>query len=176
MTTWLGFLRAINLGRNRKFPQDDIRAAVEAAGFDDVETYINTGNIRFATRMRSRPRIEAALEAAFLADRGFPVLTVCFTPAELREVAVAVENRAGGEGRQYVELLRDPPPPNVRAEIEAGSHRHVTALLGPRALLLTIAEGEAPGPAIAPGLVRRLGVSTNRNTRVVTELASRWGE
>ena len=37
--------------------------------------------------MRSRARIEAALEQAFLADRGFEVPTIVFTPAELRAVA-----------------------------------------------------------------------------------------
>ncbi|HEV2798078.1 MAG TPA: DUF1697 domain-containing protein, partial [Nocardioides sp.] len=44
MPTYVAFLRAINLGRTRKFPKDAIKAATEAAGGSDVETYINTGN------------------------------------------------------------------------------------------------------------------------------------
>lgn len=80
MATYVAFLRAINLGAKRKFPKDAIVAAVEAAGFTEVETYINTGNVRFDTTMRSRAKIEAALEEAFLADRGFEVPTIVFTP------------------------------------------------------------------------------------------------
>ena len=66
MPTTLAFLRAINLGATRKFPKAEIVAATEAAGGTDVATHINTGNVRLATRMRSRERIEAALEAAYL--------------------------------------------------------------------------------------------------------------
>ena len=47
--TYAAFLRAINLGATRKFPKDAIKAAVEGAGMTDVETYINTGNVRFTT-------------------------------------------------------------------------------------------------------------------------------
>ena len=64
MATWIGFLRAINLGANRKFPKGDLKAAVEAAGGTEVETYINTGNVRFTSTLTSRPEVEAALEEA----------------------------------------------------------------------------------------------------------------
>jgi len=120
VATYIGFLRAINLGAKRKFPKADIVAAVERAGFTDVETYINTGNVRFGTTMRSRPRIEAALEEAFAADRGFEVPTIVFTPAELRAVAADARRFADGhEGRHYVSLLKSEPtaaqsPPSRR--------------------------------------------------------------
>ncbi|MGH3307430.1 MAG: DUF1697 domain-containing protein, partial [Nocardioides sp.] len=83
MPTYVAFLRAINLGPTRKFPKDAIKAAAEKAGFTDVETYINTGNLRVTTKMRSRAKVEEALEKAFLDDRGFEVPTIAFTPAEV---------------------------------------------------------------------------------------------
>ena len=111
MATYIAFLRAINLGPTRKFPKDAIKAAVEAAGGDRVETYINTGNVRLDSSMRSRARLEAALEEAFLADRGFEVPTIVFTPAELREIAEDAKRFADGhEGRHYVSLLKEEPP------------------------------------------------------------------
>ncbi len=87
MATYIGFLRAINLGPTRKFPKDSIVKAVEAAGFTDVATYINTGNVRFDATLRSRAKIEAALEKAFEAKAGFAVPTIVFTQKELREIA-----------------------------------------------------------------------------------------
>ena len=92
MTTYVAFLRAINLGATRKFPKDAIVAATEAAGFDDVATRINTGNVRLGTAMRSRARIESALEQAYLADRGFEVPTIVYSQAELREVHLRPSN------------------------------------------------------------------------------------
>ena len=57
--TYVAFLRAINLGPNRKFPNEAIRRAVEGVGFTDVETHINTGNVRFTTSLRSRGKMSA---------------------------------------------------------------------------------------------------------------------
>ena len=115
VATYIAFLRAINLGPTRKFPKDAIIAAVEAAGFTEVETYINTGNVRFDTTLRSRARIEAALEEAFLADRGFEVPTIVFTPAELREIAEEAASFGHG-GRHYVSLLKEGPTAAAVAE------------------------------------------------------------
>ena len=78
--TYIAFLRAINLGAKRKFPQAAIVAAAESAGFTDVETYINTGNVRVTTSLRSRAKVEAVLEKAFAAEAGFEVPTIVFTP------------------------------------------------------------------------------------------------
>ena len=57
MPTYVAFLRAINLGPTRKFPKADIVAAVEAAGGEDVATYINTGNVRVTLPLRSRAKV-----------------------------------------------------------------------------------------------------------------------
>ena len=80
MPTYIAFLRAINLGANRKFPKDAIKAAAEGAGFKDVETYINIGNVRVDDGHALGVKVEAALEKAFLEDRGFEVPTIVFTP------------------------------------------------------------------------------------------------
>src|SRR6476620_5501021 len=109
MPSYIAFLRAINLGANRKFPKEAIKAAVEEAGGTDVETYINTGNVRFTSTLRSRAKVEAALERAVLADRGFEVPTIVFTLAELGEVAADAEKLAGERddgGRHYVSVLK----------------------------------------------------------------------
>ena len=76
MPTYVAFLRAINLGRTRKFGKDDVQRATEAAGGVDVATYLNTGNVRLTHRARSLARLKAALEASYLAQTGFEVPTV----------------------------------------------------------------------------------------------------
>lgn len=119
MPDYIAFLRAINLGAHRKFPKGDIVAATEAAGMTDVATHINTGNVRFTTSMRSPGKVRAALEGAYLADRGFDVPTIVFTPAEIREITErGMQLRAVNEegSRHYVQLLHEPLP---RAEVDA---------------------------------------------------------
>jgi uncharacterized protein (DUF1697 family) len=87
--TYVAFLRAINLGPTRKFPKAAIVEAVEDCGFTDVETYINTGNVRFRCSLRSRAKVEQTLEKSFEKRAGFAVPTIVFVPAELWQVAAA---------------------------------------------------------------------------------------
>src|SRR3954453_5604971 len=103
VATYIGFLRAINLGPTRKFAKASIVKAVEAAGFTDVATYINTGNVRFDTSLRSRAKIEAALEEAFAAEGGVEGPTVVFTQKGPREVAEPASSlrRSGGLGGRH---------------------------------------------------------------------------
>ena len=177
MPTYVAFLRAINLGANRKFPKDDIRRAVEGAGFTDVVTHINTGNVRFTTPMRSRAKIERALEDAFAADRGFEVPAIVFTTAELQRIAAdaaALTAQHPDLERHYVYLLKEEPSKSTVARIaetatDAGemvvSGRAAHALLGP---------GYQAGNVDPLGAAKLLGVATSRNLNVIVAIADKW--
>lgn len=171
--TWIGFLRAINLGARRKFPKDAIRAAVEAAGGTGVETYINTGNVRLGHPVASREEVERLLEEAFAADRGFDVPTVCFSPDELSAVdAEAARIGAGHDGAQYVWLLKDLPDPEAGAAVEAATEGRVR-VVGRAAHLLTPG-GYQAATVENKAVQRHLGVGTNRNVTVIRTLAAKW--
>jgi uncharacterized protein (DUF1697 family) len=177
MPTYLAFLRAINLGAKRVFPKDDIRRAVEAAGFEDVTTHLNTGNVRFTSRMRSRARIEEMLERVFLADRGFEVPTIVFTAADF--VAIADDVRAvaaerAGLARHYVYLLKDELSPETAAQVEATSGPLGEMVVRGRAVHALLGPGYQDGVVDPLRAAKLLGVATNRAHTVVTGLAARW--
>lgn len=175
MATYVGFLRAINLGAKRTFPKAAIVRATQAAGFTDVETYINTGNVRFSTTMRSRARIEAALEAAYLEEAGFEVPTIVFTQAELRSIAADAERFADGhEGRHYVSLLKSPPSAAAIAAIEERSSAEEVARVGGRAVHLLLGANYHEAKLTNAVVEKALGVATNRNLTVVRALVQRW--
>jgi len=173
MPTYVAFLRAINLGATRKFPKDAIKAAVEAAGGTDVETYINTGNVRLTTPMRSRAKVEAALEKAFLADRGFEVPTIVFTPKELAAIAEEAESFGHG-GRHYVSLLKDTPTAAAIAKVEAVGAAGEVAKVGGRAVHLLLGENYHEAKLTNAAVEKHLGVATNRNLTVISALAEKW--
>jgi uncharacterized protein (DUF1697 family) len=173
MATYVAFLRAINLGAKRKFPKDAIKAAVEAAGCTDVETYINTGNVRFGSTMRSRARIEAALEKAFREDRGFEVPTIVFTPKELRAIADEAASFGHG-GRHYVSLLKDVPSAAAVKSLEAAGTADEVARVGGRAVHLLLGANYHEARLTNAAVEKHLGVATNRNLTVIEALAERW--
>lgn len=174
MATYIAFLRAINLGAKRKFPKDAIKAAVEAAGCTDVETYINTGNVRFTSSMRSRAKLEAALEKAFLDDRGFEVATIVFTPKELTAIADGAAT-CGHAGKHYVSLLKGSPSAAAVAKVEAVSTAEEVAKVEGRAVHLLLGENYHEAKLTNVVIEKHLGVATNRNLTVIRALAEKWG-
>jgi uncharacterized protein (DUF1697 family) len=176
MPTYIAFLRAINLGAKRKFPKDAIRRACEEAGFADVETYINTGNVRVTTSLRSRDEVEAALEAAFAKEAGFDVPVIAYTPQELtRIVREADELSDGHEGRHYVSLLKDTPSAELVATMEASGGDGEVARVGGRAVHLLLGPDYHTARLSNATVEKRLGVATNRNVNVIRTLAEKWG-
>ena len=180
MPTYVAFLRAINLGARRTFPKADVQRVVEATGATDVAVHLNTGNVRLKSRQRSTFAVATTLERAFLADRGFEVPTIVLTPAELVQVAADAADVAEAApfavGAQYVSLLAEEPSAEVAAALAEQEAKGESATLRGRAVHLLVDERDNYHTAKLPSRIeRRLGVSTNRNLTVVSELARRWG-
>lgn len=173
---WIGFLRAVNVG-GRKYPMAECRAALEAAGFTGVETHIQTGNVRVETPMRSAAKLESVLESVFEADRGFEVATICLRPAELAQIALDADDIVAEHGEphaHYVVVLRRPLDDDAVASVRGWADEGTRTVVRGRALHLLLDKPfhEVRGPTVA--LKRALGVSTNRNARVIRALADKW--
>ena len=69
MTRMVGLLRAVNVG-GRKLPMAAFRAQVAALGWENVATYIQSGNIVFDAAC-SPAEAEAALEALIAKEYGY---------------------------------------------------------------------------------------------------------
>jgi uncharacterized protein (DUF1697 family) len=176
--THIAFLRAINLGANRKFPKDAIRSAVESTGATDVETYINTGNVRLTSRLRSRARVEAVLEEAFLSDRGFEVPTIVFSPAELVAIAEVADDIAGENPdaqAHYITLLKSKPAAEAVAAAEALSADRELCRVSGRAVHVVLRKAFHEGSLMNTKAFVALGAGTARNVTVIRTLADRWG-
>jgi uncharacterized protein (DUF1697 family) len=175
--TFIAFLRAINLGKTRKVPMADLRTWLTEAGMADVETYIQTGNVRLTTTLRSRTKVEAQVERVLAERCGFAVPTIVLSPTELSEVydaAAAVEPSVPG-ARRYVTFLKQQPPPDLAAEIDGWDDAGERAKVVGRAVHWTV-----PGPTQTARLSntrieKRLGIATTRDLKVVRTLAERWG-
>jgi uncharacterized protein (DUF1697 family) len=175
MPTYIGFLRAINVGK-RQFRKAAIVAACESVGCTDVETYINTGNVRVTTPLRSRAKVEAALEEAFEAEAGFEVPTIVLTPAELTAVAAFAEKVGRGHsGRQYVSLLREAPSAASVKKLGGLGTDGERAVVDGRGVHLLLGDSYHESTLDNALVEKHLGVATNRNVRVITALAEKWG-
>ena len=172
---WIAFLRAINLGRNRRFPMADLKACLADAGFTDVETHLATGNVRLSSGHRSRERLESRLEELFEARTGFVGPTVVVTPAELRAVHDAAGSLELTAARRYVTFLKEPLPAEAAAAVDSWDAPGEGARALERAVVWWI-DHPSRAARFSNARVERSGVAaTTRDLKVVTTLAERWG-
>ena len=175
MPTYIAFLRAINLGATRKFAKADIIKAVESIGGTDVETHINTGNVRFDLPERSRAKVEAALEKAFEADRGFEVPTIVFTPKEMCSIVEDADRfTQDHEGRHYVSLLKKKPTAAGMEKLNDLAGEGERAESGGRAVHLLLGPEYHTAKLTNAPVEKHLGVATNRNVTVIRKVAEKW--
>ena len=180
MPKFVAFLRAVNVGK-RAYPMAELRAALGEAGFEDVETHIQTGNVLLRTRMRSRARVVAALEEAMRADRGFEVPVVLMTPEELAatyaEALAFAEEFAGRDQPilgHHLTLLAEPAGAEAARAVEALSQPGEEVRVGNRAVHLLLAKPYHEARTSNAEVERHLGVATTRNLTVITKLSEKW--
>jgi uncharacterized protein (DUF1697 family) len=177
---YVAFLRAINLGKHRKFPMATVRGCLADAGFEEVATHIQTGNVRLVVppeagrRLADRRDVEAELERVFAATTGFEVPTMVFTPAELRAVYDAVAGARADAERHYVAFLKEEPDAGTRREVEAWSAPGEGARVIGRAIYWWIDHPTAAAKLSNVRLEKRLGPATTRDLKVVTALVEKW--
>jgi uncharacterized protein (DUF1697 family) len=81
----IALLRGINLGPNRRIPMPALREAFTGAGFEDVRTYLQSGNIVVSSD--SEPdQLERECEQLISAHFGFDVDVVVRTRDQLAEI------------------------------------------------------------------------------------------
>jgi uncharacterized protein (DUF1697 family) len=88
MGKYVALLRGINVGGHRRVPMAELRAVAEALGFEDVQTYVASGNLVFSAE-GDHQRLEARLEAAIAEAFGFEVDVVVRDAAQWAALAKA---------------------------------------------------------------------------------------
>jgi uncharacterized protein (DUF1697 family) len=75
-------LRGINIGSRNRVAMPKLRSALEAAGFDDVRTYLQSGNVALSSRVNPVDAVRRVIADEF----GLDIAVVTRTRAELAKV------------------------------------------------------------------------------------------
>lgn len=86
MPRYVAFLRGLNVGGHR-VSMADLKRCFEDLGFDDVGTFIASGNVIFASDETDADALERRIEAALEQELGYEVATFVRTPRELAGIA-----------------------------------------------------------------------------------------
>ncbi|MBY0373141.1 MAG: DUF1697 domain-containing protein, partial [Bryobacteraceae bacterium] len=122
MPAIVALLRGVNVGGHRKVPMAELRAMAEGMGFTRVETYVQSGNLVFATKAKADGKLVARIEQGIEERFGFPVEVMLRTRAELEALIEANPwgRRNGWEpDKLLVTFLREDPGAGAREAVAA---------------------------------------------------------
>lgn len=179
MPTYIAMLRALNVG-GRYYKMAALRDDLTESGLKDVETYIQTGNVRFNTSMRSVAKVEKHVEDALRATCGFEVPAVMFTPSEMCQIyreALGIESPSFGEGdgqRRYVSFFKAEPDDQAAKDIAAWDADGESAVVIGRAVHIWLNRPTMEA-TFFKAFKKVLAPGTNRDLKVVKVLAEKWG-
>jgi len=115
-------LRGINLGPRNRIAMPELRKLLEAAGFDEVRTYVQSGNIVLSTR-RKPEGTATACERLIEAELGLEIPAVVRTRDELAEVVRRnpLGDVADNPKRYQVSFLDGEPDPKAIEKLAAAA-------------------------------------------------------
>jgi uncharacterized protein (DUF1697 family) len=109
MPAYAALLRAVNVGGTGKLPMSELRRLCEAAGFSDVTTYIQSGNVVFRSK-RAEASVKKLLETALATQLGKPCSVFVRTADELRTL-LEQNPFPDAQGNQVLVLFLNEQPP-----------------------------------------------------------------
>lgn len=176
MATFIGLLRAINLGSHNKVSMTDLKALLAELGMKNPQSVVQSGNLVFESGPRATAALEKLLEASAAKKLGLHTDFFVRTAAEWQQ-AIA-DNPFPKEakldpGHTVLMCLKDAPPPAaVKALQDAIKGREVVKTKGRHAYFL-YPDGIGNSKLTITVIEKNLGTTgTARNWNTVLKLGA----
>jgi uncharacterized protein (DUF1697 family) len=116
---YLALLRGVNVGGNGIISMPALREALTKAGFENVRTYIQSGNILFTSASTDREQLTRAIHKCIKSTFGLDVAVVLFTKEEWRRIIRNAPDWWGADIEWKHNLLILLPPTSAAETIDA---------------------------------------------------------
>jgi uncharacterized protein (DUF1697 family) len=171
---YAAFIRAVNLGRNRRVSGAELCAIFEELGLDEVASFRTSGNLVFEAPRDMTAQIEKALESAL----GYDVGVFLRTARELEEIASHQPFKPAqvdaSKGKLQVSMLSKKPSAAKRKEVLALATDQDLLTFGKRELYWLPSGGTLESELDRKAIDTLLGPTTMRTKGTVEQLAAKF--
>ena len=164
MTTFIGLLRAVNVGGTGKLPMSELKAMCLELGFEKVTTYIASGNVLFVSKL-GESKVKAKLVERLRRFAGKDVGVLVRTAAEMAEVLAGHPFPGARPNLSYAIFLDEAPPEDALARAVGRADEEMT--LGTREIYVHYPSGAGRTKLRIPAAKQ----GTARNMNTVAKLA-----
>jgi uncharacterized protein (DUF1697 family) len=162
MNTHVAFLRGINVGGNTMVSMTDLAAICTHIGFENVRTYLNSGNVIFDSPL-PQSELQRMLETALSGKIGKDIGVVIRSPGDLERIVKGNPFPGAVPSQVGVLLITEPVAENILAEFVIPGREKV--ILGKREVYVHYPDGMGRSKLKWP-LPLRGGTMRNINTLV----------
>ena len=85
MKKFIALLRGINVSGQKQIKMSGLKSLFEKAGFQNVETYIQSGNVIFSSKETSSEKLSLKISSAIRKQFGYDVQLIVVTPEEIED-------------------------------------------------------------------------------------------
>ncbi|MDD9966027.1 MAG: DUF1697 domain-containing protein [Myxococcales bacterium] len=173
MTRYALLLRGVNVGKNNSLPMAELRAMLSELGCTDVQTYVQSGNAVFDTKLRAA-ELTRAVETALEGYMGRPIAITLRTGKQMRAIIQAnpFEGVATNPTFLTVTFLARAPTSTEVAPLGAKEWKPERFQTIGKEIYAWHPNGQGRSPlATAIGKLRLRGAVTTRNWKTVLKLS-----
>ena len=178
MPRYAAFLRGINVGGHR-ITNDELRAACEAVGLEDVHTFRASGNVVFTAEDTADPNALAErIETGLGRTLGYEVPVFLRTAGEVTDIAAhepfSAELVTASAGKLQVCLLATKPAAAAKRTVLALATDDDRLAIRDRELFWLPSGGQLESELDFRAIDAALGVSTRRTKGTMEQVATKY--
>ena len=115
--TYCVFLRGINISGKNKIAMSDLKAQFESLGYQDVRTYLNSGNIVFSSDIQNLFEVRCSIEEMIRNSFGYDIPAYIISEKELQQILRHAPKWWGTEDKEKYDnlifILSDESPQEI---------------------------------------------------------------
>lgn len=172
MNRYIALLRAINVGGYRKIKMAELRQMFHAMGFQNVSTYIQSGNIVFDAADESPSEISERITLQIEDTFGHEVPTLIRSHREMKDAFDCFPFQEGDGWKGYISfLMHEPDEEKAREVVNNPSEIEKFELAG-RELHVLVNKKADQKPLFSNSYIEKLldCIATSRNLRTVSKI------
>lgn len=173
MGKFIALLRGINVSGQKKIKMPELKSLFESYGFQDVETYIQSGNVIFSSKEKSKSKLEDKISSAIKSKFGFEVHVFVINPEEIEHVIQSnpfIKKKKDRE-KLYVTLLSENPLAENIKKLHVIDHSPEEYIIDGRYIYLFVPNGYGKAKLNNNLFENKLKVfGTTRNWKTVNKL------
>ena len=169
MKRYIALLRGINVGGHKKLKMTDLKLLFEDLGFENVTTYIQSGNVVFSAK--DGENLEAKISKEIEKRFGWEVSVLVKTAHELTKILKDCPFDKAKKAEAYFMLLATPPKTEFMEALANLSYPEEEFVITPECVYISYKNGAGKAKLNNNFFEKKLQVTaTTRNFRTLAKL------